>query len=365
MRDLSVTIAKGFAIIFIVIGHAGCPMILNKMVTPTAIAVFFFMSGYCFKEKYLSDAKTFTQRRISGIYLPYLKWSLLFLLFHNVFYHLNIYSDEYGFHGRTSVLYTASDYLDKAVSVATKMQGHEQLLGAYWFLKSLFVGSFIFYAIAVLEVRVCGTLTSKLCMGVGKGMLILLFMTVLLSFFDCHLPYFKIGSREFFAATIIYAGYLYRQRQWLWHRRIAVNIIALIAMTAGSQFWFTTMLYYYYWKVLPHTVSITLAVLALLHLSEWISKRKDLCPVRLLIYIGDHTMAVLTWHFLSLKLVSLLLIAIYGLPIKQLSEFPVIEKYAHQGWWLLYFCVGVGVPILWTYCYHRLKDAMSRNNIIE
>jgi len=309
-------------------------MILNKMVTPTAIAVFFFMSGYCFKEKYLSDAKTFTQRRISGIYLPYLMWSLLFLLFHNVFYHLNIYSDEYGFHGRTSVLYTASDYLDKAVSVATKMQGHEQLLGAYWFLKSLFVGSFIFYAIAVLEARVCGTLTSKLCMGVGKGMLILLFMTVLLSFLDCRLPYFNIGSREFFAATIIYAGYLYKQRQWLWHRRMAVNIIALIAMTAGSHFWFTTMFSFEYWKVLPHT-------------------------------IGDHTMAVLTWHFLSLKLVSLLLIAIYGLPIKQLSEFPVIETFAHQGWWLLYFCVGVGVPILWTYCYHRLKDAMSRNNIIE
>lgn len=363
MRDLSVSIAKGIAIIFIVIVHAGSPMIINQMVSPIAITVFFFMSGYCFKEKYLNDAKTFAQKRISGIYLPYLRWSLLFLLLHNVFYHLNIYSDAYGFNGRTSVLYTATDYFNKAVSIATKMQGHEQLLGAYWFLKSLFVGAFIFYAIAVLESRLSEKMSSKPLHGPWWGMLILLFATVLLSLFDCRLPYFNIGSREFFAATIIYAGYLYKQRQWLWHRRMAVNIIALIAMTAGSQFWFTTMLYYDYWKVLPHTVSASLAVLTLLHLSEWISKRKDLFPARMLVFIGDHTMTILTWHFLSLKLVSLLLIAIYGLPIKQLSEFPVIEKYAHQGWWILYLCVGVSIPVLWTYCYHRLKDTICGSNI--
>ena len=66
---------------------------------------------------------------------------------------------------------------------------------------------------------------------------------------------------------------------------------------------------------------------------------------KILVYIGDNTLTILTWHFLSFKLVSLFLILIYQLPISRLAEFPVIEMYAYQGWWLIYFIVGVGMPI--------------------
>ena len=347
MRDHSVTIAKAIAIIFIVIGHTGCPQILDRWVTPVGLAVFFFMSGYCFKEKYLDDAKTFARRRIVGIYWPSLKWSLLFLLLHNVFYHLNIYSDEYGFQGRTSVLYTASDFLHNIVYVATKMQAYEQLLGGYWFLKSLFVGSFIFY------------LTARCLNRHWCGVLLLLSVTMTLSVLDVYIPYFYIGSREFFAASVIYIGSLYKQRRWTWHRWTAVNVVALVLVVVGSEFWHTKMFYYEYWMVPPHTLSVTLAVLSLLHLGEWISKRADNSLVRLFMYIGDHTMEVLTWHFLSFKLVTLLLIAIYALPAKQLSEFPAIGVYAVRGWWILYLCAGVGIPILGTYLCQRVKDSIN------
>lgn len=115
------------------------------------------MSGYCFKDKYLADAHAFVKKRFTGIYWPYLKWSLLFLLMHNVFYHLNIYSDEYGYGGKTSILYTTADFVKRAISVTTQMQGHEQLLGAYWFMKLLFIGSFIFYiALKVLKSKAWG-----------------------------------------------------------------------------------------------------------------------------------------------------------------------------------------------------------------
>lgn len=346
MRDNSVTISKAIAIILVVTVHAQCPELLINWICMFAMPVFFFMSGYCFKEKYLSDAKNYTIKRIKGIYWPYLKWSLLFLLLHNVFFNLNIYSDEYGFNGRTSVLYTTTDFINKAMSITTKMQGHEQLLGGYWFMKLLFIGSFIFY------------LTVKVLRGRWWGSLILLAATIVLSYFNWRLPYFGIGTREFFAASTLYIGYLYKQYHWTWHRNISINAVALILMVIGTRYWLTTMREYEYWKVLPYTISAVLLVLTVLHLSEWISKAENNHAVRFLVFTGDHTMEVLTWHFLSLKIVSLLLIAIYGLPIKQLSEFPVIEEYAHQGWWILYLCVGVGIPILGTYGYHRLKDSI-------
>lgn len=160
MRDNSVSIAKGITIALVVMVHSLSPGFINRFFSMFVVPTFFFMSGYCFKDKYLDDAHTFVKKRFTGIYWPYLKWSLLFLLLHNVFYHLHIYSDEYGYEGKTSVLYTTADFVKRAISVTTQMQGHEQLLGAYWFMKLLFVGSFIFYiALKVLKSKAWGCQT--------------------------------------------------------------------------------------------------------------------------------------------------------------------------------------------------------------
>jgi hypothetical protein len=123
------------------------------------------------------------------------------------------------------------------------------------------------------------------------------------------------------------------------------------------------MLSYKWWQVVPFALCALLGTLVIFNISYQLSQYTANVGTKFLIYVGGYTFNVLTWHFLSMKLVSLLLIAIYGLPIKQLSEFPVIEKYAHQGWWILYLCVGVSIPVLWTYCYHRLKDTICGSNI--
>jgi fucose 4-O-acetylase-like acetyltransferase len=66
---------------------------------------------------------------------------------------------------------------------------------------------------------------------------------------------------------------------------------------------------------------------------------------RTLTFIGENTLTILTWHFLCFKIVSILIIAIYGLPIKQLAEFPVIREYSQDGWFLAYLFIGVSVPL--------------------
>jgi hypothetical protein len=62
-----------------------------------------------------------------------------------------------------------------------------------------------------------------------------------------------------------------------------------------------------------------------------------------------------------MKVVSLAIIYIYGLPIKRLSEFPVIEQYATQGWWIVYLFIGVGIPVGGTYFYHMLREKINYN----
>ena len=348
MRDKSVSLVKGIAIALVVLIHSIPPGFIASLGGIFVLSSFFFMSGYCFKDKYLDDALAFIKKRFMGIYWPYLKWSLLFLLLHNVFYHLHIYSDEYGYEGKTSVLYTSSDFVRKAIAIATKMQGHEQLLGAYWFMKLLFVGSFIFYiALKVLKSK-------------AWGALLLLALSVLLSTLDWKLYYFNIGTREFYAAFFIYVGYLYKKHQLDLHQRPWIWCLGVIMLVVGTQLWFTTMHDYDYWKILPHAFTVISATLTLLCFSQYLARKVENKSVKCMVFIGDHTMEVLTWHFLSMKLVSLMLIAIYHLPIKRLSEFPVIEEYARQGWWIAYFIVGIGIPVVWTYYYHLLKDRLTK-----
>lgn len=145
MRDNSVSIAKAFAIMLMVLAHTWFLDIGNKWINMFHMPLFFFMAGYCFKDKYLTDFRTFARKRLSGLYKPFVKWSLVFLVLHNVFFHLNIYNGEYGFRGNVSQLYSLTDFAKRTLMIVTSMSGSDQLLGGYWFLKSLFVGSFIAY----------------------------------------------------------------------------------------------------------------------------------------------------------------------------------------------------------------------------
>lgn len=145
MRDNSVSIAKAFAIVLMVLAHTWFWDIGEKWINMFHMPLFFFMAGYCFKEKYLTDFKAFAIKRWVGLYKPYVKWSLIFLALHNVFFFLNFYNDEYGTKGNVSQLYALTDFVKRAIKIVISMSGNDQLLGGYWFLKSLFVGSFISY----------------------------------------------------------------------------------------------------------------------------------------------------------------------------------------------------------------------------
>lgn len=78
MRDNSVSIAKAFAILLMVAGHANFSHIGNEIICLFHMPIFFFFSGYCLKSKYLSDFNLFAKKRIQRIWMPYIKWGGIF-----------------------------------------------------------------------------------------------------------------------------------------------------------------------------------------------------------------------------------------------------------------------------------------------
>lgn len=87
------SVMKGIAIISVVLGHCPALPFVGKFVNQYHLAVFFFVAGYFFKEKYLETPKIFIVKRLKSLYFPYVIFGLLALCLHNVFYGLHIVGD--------------------------------------------------------------------------------------------------------------------------------------------------------------------------------------------------------------------------------------------------------------------------------
>ena len=127
-----VAIAKALAIMLMVIGHSGCPKIVGKTIYLFHMPFFFICSGLFFSpHSEMAKLKQFILRKVKGIYLPFIKWCLLFTLLHNLFYHLNIYNDLFGYKGSVSHLFTMKELLGNMFYNVIKMDRISPLLGVF------------------------------------------------------------------------------------------------------------------------------------------------------------------------------------------------------------------------------------------
>lgn len=342
MRNPSVSIAKGIAIILMVTAHARCGLWWQYYINMFHMPLFLFMSGYCFKEVHLVDTKGFVIKKIKSIWWPFVKWQLVFLLLHNVFFILNIYSDEYGFGDKVSHQYGVVETLKNAFWIITTMSHGEQLLGGFWFLKTLFVGTIAFYTITkTIMLLLSDKKRKSVDIFVGG---VLLAITITFGFIGKNIPGVGIGTKDFMASFFIWSGYMYHKYAMRFDNRWWFIIAAVLLVAVGTEFWRCSMLELQFRLILPYIFTALLGTFMVLGISRRISMHDNLLK-RFFVFVGDNTLDVLTWHFLSFKLMSLLLIWMYDLNIKRLAEFPVIEEYAYQGWWIIYLIVGLSISM--------------------
>ena len=166
---------------------------------------------------------------------------------------------------------------------------------------------------------------------------------------DKKVPYFAIGATDTFAALLYFVGYWYKTSQYKVHDKMIIVPVAIVLITLGKEFYQASLLNFTWWKVLPYGATAVIGTLAVLYLSKEIVER-DCRTKNVLTYIGNNTLTILTWHMLSFKVASLIIICIYGLPIERLAEFPVIEEYSKWGWFILYFMLGALIPLGMTRC---------------
>lgn len=347
MRNNCVSIAKALAIISVVMMHGGTPPYMSKFFGMMQLPVFLFLSGYCFKKKYLTDARTFITKRITGVYWPFVKWETVFLLCHNLFIYVGFYSEQVE---RTRQLATPLSWHFIKTSIPAifiQMNNIFPMLGGLWFLKSLFWGSLIFYLVYRF-----------LPIGHIARILLLLALTFCFSYFKISIPYVTIETSELFGAFFIAAGHAYKEANWHFEKKSWFIVLSVIVAAIGSVYCFAQIRRTPPTLVLPYAAIALLGSLMLLGISHYIEKYFTHIQ-KALVYIGDHTIEVLTWHFLWFKVVSLFVILFLGLKYYRIADFPVIGEFAFHGGWIVYTIAGVGIPILWNLGLSKLLHTIS------
>lgn len=341
--NLSVTYTKAIGIILVVLAHAMCPSwTVWLAIYSFHMPLFFIMSGYCFKEKYLDDFKSFVFRKFKGIYLPFVLYSLAYLFLHNFFVRHNLYAESLD-------IYDWKWILRDIIRITTRMSQSEQFLWPFWFLKELMWGNMIFYAFIRL-------FKNRKMLTIG----VLLLLALVFRFSEFMIPYFKVSYVSFYSAMFIAIGYWIKGWRQIWNMswRWLLYTFCLLVVVVEVMFFKTSILGVDVMTMLPFMLSGCAGTLLLLRLSSAVAKFN--VKLYILEYIGNHTMVIYAMHMISFKLASLLIIMMYDLPITRLTDYPMMLDYSIKGWWIAYTLAGVFLPILFSICYECVKSLFLR-----
>lgn len=338
MRNNTVSIAKGLGIMLMVIGHSGCPPGLYHFIYFFHMPLFFFISGYFFNPESTRSKKVFLSRKIQTLWMPFVKWSLVFLLLHNVLY--SIHFEE--------VLYTWSDIWKRLILIPL-MFGEDTLLGGYWFLNNLFYCSvlclFFTWLLKYISSNMRMISTIFFIIATTAFMLSLFLNNIISNNVLKQLP------SIFFSAVIFGAGYLFSQfkfkfikSRWLWMISFVILVIGVILKPLSRPFISANPL------DTPYIIVMALVGVYFLFYLSHVLNRTFLRT--LLVYIGDHSLIILTFHFLVFKFASWFIVLVNNLPMSEIATHPHIKFEEPNWWWLFYSIFGISLPITFKF----LKD---------
>ena len=359
--------AKGIAIILMVIAHAEAPGWLCKFIFEFHMPLFFITAGYFFSTRYLHDEATFVKKRVKGLYWPFVKWALFFLILHNWMFDIGILNEVYG-NEQGGVLHpwTWHQMQQNIWNIFTAMGGYDAFLcGAFWFFRGLFVASILYLIIYKVLDACLSRLTSQASSAIPY--LICLLMLLLCAWKTWEgLKVVNIvqgGYREmmgcfFFGIGFIFRQYVeaYRKQIMRNYARLWVSLIFAAVVFLFSKYLTANMNWRSsFQQFLSLPLPAILGFLMTYNLSSWLDEHNNRLK-HLLVYTGDHTLYVFIFHIIAYKTVSLLKIWYYGLDPRQISCHMVIHEHAQEDWfWVLYTIAGVGLPLAGIWLYEKGK----------
>ncbi len=358
-RNPIVDLMKSLGILCMVAGH--CGVSFSHFVYLFHMAVFFMLSGYCYKSY---NSKDFTylshyiKRKVFVLWFPYVMWTTIYSLLHNLFIRIYIYTDDPLILEYVSGAYVSPteywSWLDilKNIIKAIFLHGETQIGGALWFLATLLEISIIYGIIDFVINIICNSSDVKKIMS--QWLISCAFLSI---GFMCHkLTSYAFGFDKVFSYYILFHightikkyGLSEKCRTINLHFLVLVGtfVVLVICNNFGSialdqnkyeNPLFFLLVSYTGWQLLYE-------------LSYFIEKTCLLKPV--LITIGQNTLSIVALHFLSFKLVNYIGVLFYHQPLCLIATFPVL--YRMGVWPIAYLIIGICVPVLLSLLWKRI-----------
>ena len=322
-------IIKGIGIIAVVVGHSHCPVYLHDIIYSFHMPLFFILSGFLFKEKYFNQKRTFLKKKIYSLYIPYVTWTIIFILLHNTFFHLGLINDLYGYDGKVNHLYSSSEIIIRALKSFLLIQG-ENFLGTFWFIRALFLGQIVF----ILFLN-----STKKQLIFTPIIATLIFTRIILINHNIIPSSGVIIHQALFATFFISIGKLIKQHL------PTIKTLSLCVLTIGFIFCgltFNLSLNPEIQNCLLLPITGTIGFL----LSYKISSLMEHHFIgNLFSLIGQKSFYIFALHFLMFKPISFLKIHLYNLDMSMLGSFPVIVE-QNTFFWIAYSFAGIFLSIL-------------------
>lgn len=350
----SFSVMKGIAIISVVIGHCCRYDGIEPFVNQYHLAVFFFVAGYFFKDKYLQDVKGYVWKRVKSLYVPFVVSGLCFLALHNAMVWMYVYNSPL----------TLEQIREGIFDLCIRFTSNEALMGAMWFCPTLLWVS-IFSVLAIVVYRY---LINKVIWGTWfadsklMGHLAIILMVIVASL---ALHVLKLKSPYCIWQNMITCGIFLEGRvfedliedrltiikRWQW---------SVVSLTLGVIIWMCTT-NGIMGRLQPahineeNTFVILLIGLAGSLMVYGLSKVIDGSSFgNIIAMAGNHSFSIMLLHFLAFKMVNLMQCCWYGLPMTEIASFPTM-KYDSFWWFLAYLLVGTTIPVLTAKGYQSVK----------
>lgn len=326
LRNNQMDIFRGIAIIFVVLGHAAFPGI--HFIYLFHLALFFFASGFFFKDKNIKNfesVKKYVISRFFRLYIPFFVSNAICIFCNNIFLDLKLYSLE-------THSYFSMFKMWKEIGRLFFMGGTQEMVGATWILPSFLIISVVYCFIDFILSKHFKNLEKEI-IHIFVGCLLLItgyffaqnqinLKFVNLTVFTCYFLFDlgkKISRLSFARKANFFSSFVLLV--FSFSILLFLNNYGSIELSKNE---YTNPFYF--------MIVSCLGCLFVYELSYFISKIKYLNHI--FEKIGQKSMTVMIGHFAAFKVVNAMVVFACELSVDKISIFPV----AFRGglWWFIY-----------------------------
>ena len=352
-RNNIIDILKGIGICLIVIGHTDS--FTKHFIYLFHVGIFIIASGLFFKDEKIKSFKgllEYIKKKIISLYIPYVIINILAVLLNNLFINIGIYSfTSHNYYNLLDIIYSCLKIV--------LFRGVTEIGGATWFLHLLFLINVTYAIISYLFSKIYDNKNIKYIFQIFISIIFLVigyFMSI-----NCKNEIISIYVKSMCCYYLFLYGNLFNYYKEKINFKLSfllmpVSILLLMILNKCGSVEISKNIY----TSIPFFVSCSVLGWILLYsISVIIDHYKINAIFR---YIGERSIYILLFHFLSFKIVNIIICLIIKDEWTVVSSFPTAYggKYS-----LLYIAFGIVIPVLISEIHNFAVIKFNKKNIIK